>query len=189
MSKRYRNGFKRTLCRWRIPTPITSYRNIRSNGNNNNAMALSPALACPNNVHHQRLTYSNNNQKSEKRNNSFCRPRRRDNIFTFSMSKYRFVIGSRTLADHRNCSVHYRRRTSFHYRFSVTEQQERDEQQRQLQSQLQQRKFSMSLRQQPKKHRTKFIFSTVLPPATPPNSSNSESKTLTFIPSGNPTKH
>jgi len=191
MSKRYRNGFKRTLCRWRIPTPITSYRNIRSNGNNNNnnAMALSPALAGPNNVHHQRLTYSNNNQKSDKLNNSFCRPRRRDNVFTFSMSKYRFVIGSRTLADHRNCSVHYRRRTSFHYRFSVAEQQERDEQQRQLQSQLQQRKFSMSLMQHPKKHRTKFIFSTVLPPATPPNSSNSESRTLTLLPNGNPPKH
>ena len=35
----------------------------------------------------------------------------------------------------------------------------------------------MSVIQQPKKHRAKFIFTTDLPqPTTPPNSSNSESK-------------
>ena len=188
MSKRYRNGFKRTLCRWTIPTPITSYRNIRSNVNNNNNTPLSPTLACTNNIrHHPRLTYSNS-QKTGKINNSFCR--RRDNIFTFSMSKYKFVIGSRTLAGQRSLpSSHPRRRTSFHYRFSVVEQQERDEQQQQLQLQLQQRKFSMSVIQQPKKHRAKFIFTTGLPPTTPPNSSVSESKTITQIPNGNHSKH
>ena len=113
-----------------LPTPITSYRNIRSNGNNNNnnnITPLSPTLACTNNIRHQRLTYPNNNLRSEKRTNSFCH--RRDNIFTFSMSKYKFVIGSRTLASHRSLSIikhRRRRRTSFHYRFSVIEQQERD---------------------------------------------------------------
>jgi len=187
MSKRYRNGFKRTLCRWRIPTPSTSYRNFRSNGynNNNNNTPLSPTLACTNNLRHQRLTYSNNNNnnnpKSEKRNNSFCH--RRDNIFTFSMSKYKFVIGSRTLANH---AVHSRRRrTSFHYRFSLIEQQERDEQQQQLQLQLQQRKLSMNVIQ-PRKHRAKFIFRTGLPPTTPPNSSISDTKNLS---NGNHSKH
>lgn len=185
MSKRYRNGFKRTLCRWTIPTPSTSYRNIRSNNN-----PLSPTLAGTNNLRHQRLTYSNNNNnntnpKSEKLTNSFCR--RRDNILTFSMSKYKFVIGSRTLASHTNYPGHSRRRTSFHYRFSLIEQKERDEQQQQqLQLQLQQRKFSMSVIQQPKKHRAKFIFTTALPPTTPPNSSISDSKNLS---NGNHSKH
>jgi hypothetical protein len=192
MSKRYRNGFKRTLCRWTLPTPSTSYRNIRSNGlnnNNNNNPPLSPTLACTNNLRHQRLTYSNNNPKSEKINNSFCR--RRDNIFTFSMSKYKFVIGSRTLANHRTIPSHHplRRRTSFHYRFSLVEQQERDEQQQlQLQLQLQQRKFSTNLMQQQNKHRAKFIFTTAIPPPTitPPNSLISEPKNLS---NGNPSKH
>jgi hypothetical protein len=189
MSKRYRNGFKRTLCRWTIPTPSTSYRNIRSNGNNNNNnnnnIPLSPTLACTNNLRHQRLTYSNNNPKSVKINNSFCP--RRDNLFTFSMSKYKFVIGSRTLPGHRNYPAHSRRRTSFHYRFSVIEQRERDQQQQQqLQLQLQQRKFSMNITQQPNKHQTKFIFTTALPPTTPPNSSASEAKNLS---NGNHSKH
>jgi hypothetical protein len=181
MSKRYRNGFKRTLCRWTIPTPSTSYRNVRSNGNNNNNNnPLSPTLACTNNLRHQRLTYSNNNPKSEKLNNSFCR--RRDNVLTFSMSKYKFVIGSRTLASQRSFPCHsHRRRTSFHYRFSVIEQQERDEQQQQLQLQLQQRKFSMSVIQKPRKSRAKFIFTT-----TPPNSSISDPKNLS---NGNHSKH
>jgi hypothetical protein len=182
MSKRYRNGFKRTLCRWTIPTPSTSYRNVRSNGNNNNN-PLSPTLACINTPRHPRLTYSNNNNnnnnpKSENLNNSFCH--RRDNIFTFSMSKYKFVIGSRTLARHRSFPGHsHRRRTSFHYRFSVVEQQERDEQQQQqLQLQLQQRKFSMSVIQKQKKRRAKFIFTRALPPTAPPNSSISDTKNI-----------
>ncbi|CAF1276624.1 unnamed protein product [Adineta steineri] len=190
MSKRYRNGFKRTLCRWTVPTPTTSYRNFRSNGlNNNNPSPLSPTLACTNNLHHQqRLTYPNNLKKTEKKpNNSLCQRRnhsRRDNIFTFSMSKYKFVIGSRTLAENRSCPVHnHRRQTSFHYRFSTTEQQERDEQQRQLQTQLQQRKLSSNFTQQSKKNRAKILLSTASP-ATPPNSSNSESKTLTQLSNG-----
>jgi hypothetical protein len=188
MSKRYRNGFKRTLCRWTLPTPSTSYRNVRSNAlnNNNNNSPLSPTLACTNNLRHQRLTYSNNNPKSEKINNSFCR--RRDNVFTFSMSKYKFVIGSRTLANHRTMPGHHpRRRTSFHYRFSLVEQQERDEQQQQLQLQLQQRKLSMSVIQQQKKNRAKFFFTTNLPSTTtPPNSLISDAKNLS---NGNHSKH
>ena len=184
MSKRYRNGFKRTLCRWTLPTPSTSYRNVRSNGYNNNT-PLSPTLACTNNVRHQRLTYSNNNPKSEKLNSSINR--RRENIFTFSMSKYKFVIGSRTLASRqRSFPGHSRRRTSFHYRFSLVEQQERDEQQQQLQLQLQQRKFSMSVLQPQKSKRAKFVFSAALPPTTPPNSSTSEAKNLS---NGNHSKH
>lgn len=189
MSKRYRNGFKRTLCRWTFPTPSTSYRNVRSNVyNNNNNTPLSPTSPITNNIRHPRLTYSNNNNpKSEKIPNSF--PRRRDNIFTFSMSKYKFVIGSRTLASHRSFSGHPRRRTSLHYRFSLVEQQERDEQQQQrlqLQLQLQQRKCSMNVNQHPKRQRAKFLFSTALPPNTPPNSSASDAKTVS---NGNHSKH
>src|SRR5262249_8890960 len=150
---------RRTLCRWTIPTPSTSYRNVRSNYNNNHNSPLSPTLPCTNNIRPQRITYptnTNNNQKSGKTNSSFCR--RHDNIFTFSMSKYKFVIGSRTLNGHTSFPGHHRpRRRSFHYRFSLVDQQERDEQQQQLQ----QRKFSMNVLQQPpKKHRTKFIFAT-----------------------------
>jgi hypothetical protein len=186
MSKRYRNGFKRTLCRWTLPTPITSYRNVRSNLYNNSP--LSPTLACTTNVRHPRVTYPTSppNPKLGKSTNSFCQ--RRDNLFTLSMSKYKFVIGSRTLGSHTSLPGHYRRRTSFHYRFSVVEQRERD-QQEQEQLQLQQRKFSMSVIQQPKKSRAKFIFSTGLPPTTPPNSSASESKTISQISNGNHSKH
>ena len=188
MSKRYRNGFKRTLCRWTIPTPSTSYRNVRSNLyiNNNNNAPVSPTLVCTNNARHQRATYTNNNPQSDKRPSFYCQ--RRDNIFTFSMSKYKFVIGSRTLANRqRSLPGRTHRRTSFHYRFSLIEQQERDEQQQQLQSQLQQRKFSVNVIQQQKKNRTRFLFSRSLPPTiTPPNSSVSEVKNL---PNGNYSKH
>lgn len=194
MSKRYRNGFKRTLCRWTLPTPSTSYRNARSNGyhhGNNNLVGnhhynspLSPTLACSNNLRHQRLTYSNSNEKSRKLTNSLCH--RRENILTFSMSKYKLVIGSRTLADHGMLpGQHSQRRTSFHCRFSVVERQELNEEQQQLQLQLQQRKFSMSVLQQSRKNRAKLLFRTALPaPATPPNSSISETKTLSQLPNG-----
>ena len=199
MSKRYRNGFKRTLCRWTIPTPSTSYRNVRSNGylhGNNHHLGnhhynspLSPTLACSNNLRHQRLTFSNSNEKSRKLTNSLCH--RRENILTFSMSKYKFVIGSRTLADRRRLpGESARRQTSFHYRFSVIERQERNEEQHQFQHQLQQRKFSLSVTQPSKKNRTKFLFRTALPaPTTPPNSSISESKSLAPVPNGNHSKH
>ncbi|CAF2644204.1 unnamed protein product [Rotaria sp. Silwood2] len=195
MSKRYRNGFKRTLCRWTVPTPSTSYRNARSNGynnnnNNNNNSPLSPTLACTNNLRHQRLTYPNNNdRKSGKIKNSFFR--RHDNVFTFSMSKYKFVIGSRTNAGHTGVPNRYHRRTSFHYRFSAVEQQERElQQQQQLQQQLQQKKYSTSLIQHPKRYQAKFMLKSGLPlPTTPPNSSISESKTLPSLPNGNHSKH
>ena len=186
MSKRYRNGFKRTLCRWTIPTPSTSYRNARSNGypNPNNHLTfknspLPASVGRTNNVRHQRVTYSNTTDKPLKTTNSLCH--RRDNIFTFSMSKYKFVIGSRTIAGHGNLPGQYTRRTSFHYRFSVVEQRERNEDQ---QLQLHQRKFSMSGIQQPKRYRTKLMFSTALPPPTPPNSSISEARPLSHLSNG-----
>lgn len=188
MSKRYRNGFKRTLCRWTIPTPSISYRNARSNIYNNNT-PISPTLAGTNNLRHQRITYpNNNNKKSGKRTNSFFR--RRDNVFTFSMSKYKFVVGSRTHAGHTSVPSRFHDRTSFHYRFSVVEQQEREEQQQQqLQLQLKQRNFSMDVIQRAKKHHAKFLFTSALPPTTPPNSSISDPKTLTQLPNGNHCKH
>ena len=108
-----------------------------------NNIPRSPALAHTNNPQHQRMQYSNNNQKPRETNDLFCR--HRDNIFTFSMSKYRFIIGSRTHARHTGLPGRYHRRTSFHCRFSVVEQQERDQQQQQLQSQLRQPKFAMNV--------------------------------------------
>lgn len=214
MSKRYRNGFKRTLCRWTLPTPSTSYRNVRSNGfhpggNHPHPSPLPATLPCSNNLRHPRLTFSNSNDRSLKSPpNGYSH--RRENLLTFSMSKYKFVLGSRTLAattaaaaaaasgtttrggagreGHGTLPARYARRTSFHYRFSVVEQQERDEEQQQLQLRLQQRKFSMSVIQQPKKQRTKFVFSTAAAasPPTPPNSSISEPKTVSH---GNHSKH
>ncbi|UJR34229.1 hypothetical protein I4U23_021634 [Adineta vaga] len=176
MSKRYRNGFKRTLCRWTIPTPTTSYRNFRSNGlNNNPPHPLSPTLACTNNVHQQpRLTY----RKSTRTSNSLPRRRhRRENLFTFSMSKYKFVIGSRSLTERRNCPPPNQRRTSFHYHFSITDPHEREEQQR---------KRSINQLQQSKKARTKLIFTNPVVTTPPlPNSMQHELKTFNQNPNGN----
>ncbi|CAF3915857.1 unnamed protein product [Rotaria magnacalcarata] len=137
MSKRYRNGFKRTLCRWTVSTPSTSYRNARSNvyKNNNNSSPLSPTLACTNNIRHQRLTYPTKGKKSGQIHKSFFRSR--DNVLMFSMSKYKFVIGSRTNTGHTSVPSHPHPRTSLHYRFSLVEQQEREQQQQQQQQQLQ----------------------------------------------------
>lgn len=188
MSKRYRNGFKRTLCSWTIPTPLTSYRNVRSNGYHNNNSPLSPTLVCTNNLRHHRLTYSNNDEKSEKMNNSFFR--HRDNVFTFSMSKYKLVIGSRTHTSHTGMPGRYNRQASFPYHFSAGEQQDREQQLQQLQqpTQLQQRKFSTNVKQQ-KRQPPKLIFRSALPPLISPHSLISESKTFTHMPNGTRSKH
>ena len=181
MSKRYRNGFKRTLCRWMVPTSSTSYRNARPYGYNINNTPLSPTSTRKNNLHHRQFIYSKNGQSSRKIDNAFCC--RHDNAFTLSLLKYRFVIGSRTHARHTGLLRQYRRRTLFHYRFSLAEQQEREEQQQQLQLQLQ-RNFSMNAIHQPKQRRAKFRFTARLLPPTPPNSLISESKSLAQIPNG-----
>ncbi|CAF1631315.1 unnamed protein product, partial [Adineta ricciae] len=176
MSKRYRNGFKRTLCRWTIPTPTTSYRNFRSNGLNNPPHPLSPTLACTNNVHHHpRLTYP----KSTKTTNSLPRRRhRRENLFTFSMSKYKFVIGSRSLTERRTRPPPNQRRASYHYRFSITDPHERDEQQH--------KSSSNHHHQQSKKARAKLIFSNPVVATPPlPNSTNHELKIFNQLPNGN----
>lgn len=179
MSKRYRNGFKRTLCRWTIPTPSTSYRNFRSNGiniHNHHAGAMSPTLACTNNLHHPRSSFP----KPSKSTASLPRRRhRRENLFTFSMSKYKFVIGSRSLAERRSCPVETNRRTSPQYRFSVTDPHERDEQQRRL---------SSHYPQSARKPRPKLIFVNAAA-TTPPllHASHSDAKAVTTLPNGNHT--
>jgi hypothetical protein len=164
MSKRYRNSFKRTLCRWTIVTPQTSYRNGRSylyyNQNSPRAPASYPYRTNP---YH----------RSVPRSASFNHYR--DNIFTFSMSKYKFVIGSRTFA-RQNFRGEYRHRTSFHYRLSFIQKKEREEEKEKMKLQLQQRKISLSFIQQPNNHRARFLLTTNLPPLTPPNSSISDSK-------------
>jgi hypothetical protein len=96
------------------------------------------------------------------------------------MSKYKLVVGSRTFS-RQNFSGNYRRRTSFHYHLSFTQKKEREEEKEKMKLQLQQRKFSLNIIQQPKKHRGRFIFTTSLPPMTPPNSSISDPKNFTQL--------
>jgi hypothetical protein len=159
MSKRYRNSFKRTLCRCTSISPKPSLRNIRSNlyyNQNSPRFTPSPYPSSP----YQRPIPSPSHY--------------RDNVFTFSMSKYKVVIGSRTISQENS-----RRRTSFHYRLSFVQQKEREEEKEKMKLQVQQRKFSLSVIQQPRKHRAKFIFTTNVPSSTPPNSSISDSKIVT----------
>jgi uncharacterized protein YkwD len=168
MSKRYRNSFKRTLCRWTNLSPKTSYRNVRSNlyyNRNSPHFAASPYSTNP---------YHRSIYKSPSYNHY------RDNVFTISMSKYKLVIGSRTFS-RENFVGNSRRRTSFHYRLSFIPKTEREEEKEKMKLQLQQRKFSLSVIQQPTKHRARFIFTKNLPPLTPPNSSISDSKNLTQL--------
>ena len=169
MSKRYRNSFKRTLCRSRRLTPKTSYPNGRSNAYYNPYTPRSAPSPYTTNPYHRQVPPSP------------IYNHYRDNVFTFSMSKYKLVIGSRTCT-HQNNNVNSRRRTSFHYRLSFLQQNEREEEKEQMKLQVQQRKFSLSVIQQPRTHRARFIFTTNLPPLTPPNSSISDSKNFTQLP-------
>jgi hypothetical protein len=164
MSKRYRNSFKRTLCRWTILKPKTSYPNGRSYlYYNQNSPRSPPTYPYRSNPYHRSIP----------KTSSFNHYR--DNIFTFSMSKYKFVIGSRTFS-RQNFRGDYRRRTSFHYRLAFTQKKEREEEKEKMKLQLQQRKISLSFIQQANNNRAKFFLTTNLPPLTPPNSSISESK-------------
>ncbi len=166
MSKRYRNSFKRTLCRWTSVSPKNSYRNVRSNFYfNRNSPRLSPSPYTSNPYHRPIMP-----SPSPPYNHY------RDNLFTFSMSKYKLVIGSRTFS-----REHSRRRTSFHYRLSFVQKSEREQEKEKMKLQLKQRKFSLSVIQQPRKHRARFIFTTNLPPITPPNSSITDSKNITQL--------
>ncbi|CAF3557507.1 unnamed protein product [Rotaria sp. Silwood1] len=176
MSKRYRNSFKRTLCRWKNVSSRTSYRNGRSYISYNRHLARFP-----------RPPYTTNPYNRTTYKPTTCN-HYRDNIFTFSMSKYKLVIGSRTFA-HQNTHGQYRRRTSFHYRLSLIEKKEREEEKERMKLQLKQRKFSLSFIQQPDKHRARFIFTTNLPPLTPPNSSISDSKNFTQLQTNSHAKH
>ncbi|CAF1686928.1 unnamed protein product, partial [Adineta ricciae] len=163
MSRRYRNSFKRTLCRWRNVSPKPSYRNGRSYIYYNRDLARSPTSPYSTNPYHRTI------QKTSSYNHY------RDNLFTISMSKYKLVIGSRTLSRqdlHGDC----RHKTSFHYRLSFTHKNERELEKEKMKLQLRQRKFSLNFIQQPKKHRARFIFTTNAPPLTPPNTSISDSK-------------
>ena len=164
MSKRYRNSFKRTLCRWTSISPKPSYRNIRTNlyyNQNSPRLTPSPYPSSP----YQRPPPTPLLQLPP---NHY-----RDNIFTFSMSKYKLMIGSRTVSRENSP-----RRTSFHYRLAFVQKKEREEEKEKMKLQVRQRKFSLNVIQQPRKHRAKFIFTTSLPPTTPPNSSISDSKTV-----------
>ncbi|CAF1456640.1 unnamed protein product [Adineta steineri] len=164
MSRRYRNSFKRTLCRWRNVTPKPCYRNGRSYMYYNRNLPRTPTNPGTTNPYQRSAAY-----KSTSYNHY------RDNLFTFSMSKYKLVIGSRTFS-RQDLHGDYRQRTSFHYRLSFIQKTEREEEKEKMKLQLQKRKFSLNFIQQPKKHRARFIFTTNVPPITPPNTSISDSK-------------
>ncbi|CAF0752791.1 unnamed protein product [Didymodactylos carnosus] len=200
MSKRYRNGFKRTLCRWPIATQSTSYRHVRANtlhnksydhhngtGKHNNNYRTFHQMKLLQQPHHNRLSRQTSNSLLKQHsppifysssqtnktalitqqnmqngtmsttpasppiyhhpypetNNQSVQQRTslRDTLFTFSMSKYKFVIGARTLKSHdfsptyilppkkaqktrRPMSLKNRRCKSekfrsYHYRFSI----------------------------------------------------------------------
>ncbi|CAF0906550.1 unnamed protein product [Rotaria sordida] len=176
MSKRYRNSFRRTLCRWKNVSTKTSHPNGRSYVSYNRNPARFPISPYTTNPYN-RTTY-----KASSCNHY------RDNIFTFSMAKYKLVIGSRTVS-RQNTQGECRRRTSFHYRLSLTERKQREDEKERMKLQLKQRKFSLSLIQQPEKHRARFIFTTKLPPLTPPNTSISDSKIFTQLQANSHNKH
>ncbi|CAF1007165.1 unnamed protein product [Rotaria sordida] len=176
MSKRYRNSFRRTLCRWKNVPTKTSHPNGRSYVSYNRNPARFPISPYTTNPYN-RTTY-----KASSCNHY------RDNIFTFSMAKYKLVIGSRTVS-RQNTQGECRRRTSFHYRLSLTERKQREDEKERMKLQLKQRKFSLSLIQQPEKHRARFIFTTKLPPLTPPNTSISDSKIFTQLQANSHNKH
>ncbi len=163
MSRRYRNSFKRTLCRCRNVPPKTSHRTGRSYIYYNRNSPCSPTSPYTTNPYHRSIA------KPISYNHY------RDNIFTFSMSKYKLIIGSRTCS-RQGLEGDYRHRTSFHYRLSLTQKNEREIEKENMKLQLQQKKFSLKFIPQPKKHRARFVFSTNLPPLAPPNSSISDSK-------------
>jgi hypothetical protein len=166
MSKRYRNSFKRTLCRWKIFSRKSSYQNGRSYIYSNQHCPRSPMLS-------YRINPSPKKVSNNKSYNHY-----HDNLFTFSMSKYKFVIGSRRFS-RQNLQGDYQRRRSFHYRLSLVEKKERQEENEKMKLELKQRKFSFHFIQQPKRHRAKFVFTTNLTPLTPPNSSITDSKSIT----------
>ena len=168
MSKRYRNSFKRTLCRWTDCRPRRTYENVRSNNHYYNHNYYSPHHLSPSaypTTATQRLNPMNSSLNHY-----------RDNIFTFTMLKYKIVIGSRTFSRENVHSGKCRSQTSFHYRLSLIEKQEREQDKENLKLQLQRRNFSLNFIQQPKKRQAKLIFATNLSPLTPPNSSISDSK-------------
>lgn len=169
MSKRYRNSFKRTLCRCKNIPMKSAYRNGRSYTYYNRDSARFPRTA------YTTTPFNRTTNKSSSQNQY------RDIVFTFSIAKYKLVIGSRTFSRHNEGSGECHRRTSLHYRLSFTERKEREEEKEKMKLQLQQRKFSLNFIQQPKQHRARFIFTTSLPPLTPPNSSISESKTFSQL--------
>lgn len=177
MSKRYRNSFKRTLCRWKNIPPRPSYRlngpSYISQNRHPGRITRTPYTTSP----YNRTPYKNGSANHY-----------RDNLFTFSMSKYKLVIGSRTFS-RQDTGGDYRRHTSFHYRLSLIEKKEREEEKEKMKIQSQQRKFSLSFIQQPKIHRAKFVFTTNMPPLTPPNSSISDSKNLTQLQNNSHAKH
>lgn len=167
MSKRYRNSFKRILCRCRSLSWRRSHPNMY---HDRRSPHLTPSPYTRNPYH--RAVSSNRSLNQY-----------RDHLLTFSMSKYKFVIGSRTFArenSNRNASLH--RRTSFHYHLAFLEKKEREQEKEKMKLQIQQTKFSFNLIQQQKKRRPKFIFTSNFPPSTPPNSSVHDSKNITQIP-------
>jgi hypothetical protein len=177
MSKRYRSSFKRTLCHGGILSPNASYRNGRSyidNNVNSPRLTLSPYTTNP---YHRRVYQSTNSYDHY-----------RDNVFTFSMSKYKLIIGSRTFS-RQNFRGDYRHRTSFHYRLSFIEKKDRQQEKEKMELQLQRRKFSLSFIQQPNNHGAKFIFTTNLPSLPPPNSPINDTKNFTQLQNNSHLKH
>ncbi|CAF3373570.1 unnamed protein product [Rotaria socialis] len=176
MSKRYRNSFKRTLCRWKDLPAKPLYRNGRSIISNN--LNVARTIRSPYTINpYNRTVYRKNSLNPY-----------RDNIFTCSVSKYKLVIGSRTFSN-QDAEGEYRRRTSFRYRLSLIEKEEREEEKEKMKFQSQRRKFSLSFIQQPKKRQSRFVFTTNMPSLAPPNSSISDSKNFAQLQNNAHAKH
>lgn len=168
MSKRYRTSFQRILCHCRSLS-----RQERSYSNrfyNRQSPHLTPSPYSRNPYHRAVSSNRSLNQYD-------------DHLLTFSMSKYKFVIGSRRFARENSSLPH---RTSLHYHLAFLEKKQREEDKQKMKLQMQQTKFAFNrIQQQQNKHRTKFIFTSNFPPSTPPNSSINDSKSITQL----PTKH
>lgn len=170
MSKRYRNSFKRILCH----CGNLSRRSYSNRFYNRQSPHLTPSPYTRNPYHRAVSSNRSLNQYD-------------DHLFTFTMSKYKFVIGSRRFGRENSMRNNYSlpRRTSFHYHWTFLEKQQREDDKQKIKSQIQQTKFTFNGIQQQNKQRTKFIFTSNFLPSTPPNSSINDSKSITQL----PTKH
>ena len=169
MSKRYRTSFKRTLCRWNLFPSRTSSLRLRSDAQDNRDSVRSPIARSP--LH--RLPRSNDRTSSSSHS--------RDHLLVFCVSKYKFVLGTRTIS-RRDTTGESRHRRSLHYRLSSVRDQDRQEEQERMKSHTRQRQFSLTLLHHVNRHPTRRLIITANRfPSLPPNTSTHDSRKVSQL--------